>query len=145
MYQKHPVQHSATMFITTNTLQRGCVFADAAHAREAVEVLYRVKSLHPFSLFGFVVMPDHCHLLAYASLQNPISKIMNRFKMGVSHSLELGPIWQPRFDLVIPEKPESVLRYIHQNPVVAGLVNHEEDYPWSSASGKWKVEMLQAI
>ena len=50
-----------------------------------------------------------------------------------------GPIWQPRFHMRLPENAGAALRYIHQNPVKAGLVDCPLDYPWSSASGKWDI------
>ena len=131
------------MLITTNVKDRLPLFLDAAYAREAIEVLYRVQELHIFFLYGFVIMPDHCHLLIRITEEIKMSKIMNRFKMGLSHSIGKGPIWQARFDCRIVRDPWRALKYIHQNPVKAGLCIKPEDYPWSSASGKWDVMELE--
>lgn len=130
------------MFVTTNTLKRKPIFRDPAFAREAVDNLYRVQKQHPFHLFGFVIMPDHCHFLLYVPAPESISRIMRMYKLGVVFSIGLGPIWQSRFHLVIPKSSASTLKYIHQNPVETGLVTSPEEYPWSSASGKWKVTSL---
>lgn len=127
------------MFITTNTLDRKKIFADPANAREVIDVLYRVQELHPFFLYSFVIMPNHVHLLMSVPDGGSISKIINRFKMGVSHSLGQGPIWQPRFYMKLVGNLWNVTRYIHRNPVKAGLTKNPEDYPWSSAGGKWDV------
>ena len=142
MYQLHPIQHSATMFITTNMQERKPTFANPAYAREAIEVLYRIKALHSFCLFGFVIMPDHCHLLLRVPPEGALSKIMNRFKMGVSHSIGLGPLWQAKFHASTPANLFATLQYIHQNPVRAELVRHPEDYRWSSAHAMWHVDPL---
>lgn len=130
------------MFITTNVRERRKIFLDPAYAREAIDVLYRVQELHPFLLYGFVIMPDHCHLLLKVPAPNTISKVMDRWKMGVSHSLSIGSIWQRRFNLKIPDTLSPVLQYIHANPIKAGIVLDSSLYPWSSASGKWDVTPL---
>lgn len=139
MTQRHPIQSDTLFFVTTNVMNRRKMFAHDPYAREAVEMLYRVQELHPFFLHGFVIMPDHCHLLLFVDEHRSISTIINRYKMGVSHSIGIGSLWQPRFHVRIPENAGAVLRYIHMNPVRAKLVEHSRDYPWSSASGRWDV------
>ena len=119
------------------------VFSHPSHAREAIEILYRVQALHPFFLFGFVIMPDHCHLLMRVPEPASISTVIGRFKMGVSHALGIGPIWQPRYYMKIASNRFGALRYIHENPVRANIVPHAEDYLWSSACGKWDVTDLE--
>ena len=131
------------MLVTTNVKDKKWFFHDDTFAREVIEVLYRVQELHPFFLYGFVIMSNHCHFLIRVPEKGSISKIMNRLKMGVSHSIGMGPIWQPRFHIALVNNPWAALRYIHLNPVRAGLCDHPSDYPWSSASGKWDVMNLE--
>ena len=142
MTQLHPIQHDVTMFVTTNVQGREILFSNPTYAREAIENLYRVQEIHPYFLYGFVVMPDHFHALLKVLAPKNISTVMNRWKMGVSHSIGIGPIWQPRFFMRIPNDPCACLRYIHQNPVKAGLCETAEEYPWSSANGRWDVTPL---
>ena len=139
MTQRHPTQNERTMFITTVTHQRRPIFNHGPHAREAIECLYRVQQLHPFFLYGFVFMPDHCHLLLKIPEPGSISKMMNSYKSIVRQSLCMQKIWQPRFFVRIPDDREEIRNYIHLNPVKAGLVTAPEQYPWSSASGEWDV------
>ena len=68
---------------------------------------------------------------------------MRVWKNGVSHNIGRGPIWQPRFHMYAANNPWAALRYIHMNPVKAGLVEMPEDYQWSSACGKWDVSDLE--
>ena len=143
MTQRHPTQNDAIMFVTTNTYQRKKIFKDGTHAREAVECLYRVQQLHPFFLYGFVIMHDHCHFLMEVPVPGSISKIMNSYKSAVVQSIGLQKVWQSRFFLRIPNNNQETLRYIHLNPVRAGYVDEMQDYPWSSASGKWDVRELE--
>jgi putative transposase len=142
-FQRHPIQHSAIMFITTNIQGREPVFAVPEYANEAVITLYKTQQISPFFLYGFVIMPDHVHLLLSIPEGGSISKVMHTFKRGSAFAIDQWPIWQSRFHLILPKEPIHALRYIHSNPVKAGIVLYEYDYPWSSASGKWDVTPLE--
>jgi putative transposase len=117
------------MFVTTNTYQRQKIFQHDPHAREAIECLYRVQELHPFFLHGFVIMPDHCHLLMYIPAPESISVIMKSFKGGLGYDLGIKNLWQPRFLLRTPKDGIAALDYIHNNPLKAGLVQQPENIP----------------
>lgn len=130
------------MFVTTNVLARKQVFKNPVYAREAVECLYRLQTLHPFFIYGFVIMPDHCHFLLRAMPPYEISRLMASYKTGLVSDLGMHKLWQPRFDLRIPDNSYACLNYIDLNPVRAGLAERAEDYPWSSASNKWDVSQL---
>lgn len=143
MSQPHPIQNDRVMFITTNVVNRKSIFTNPAFAKEVIETLYRIQSKHAFLLFGFVIMPDHCHLLLKMCPPDTISAMMRTFKMGVTFSIGIGPIWQPRFHLVIPKEPWKALAYIHSNPVRAGLVVDPTSYRWSSACGIWDVSRIE--
>ena len=137
MTQRHPIQNDCVMFVTINTYKRIPFFKEESNAREAIECLYRVQDLHPFFLFAFVIMPDHCHFLLSVPPPRRISGIMNSYKSALVQSMGVPKLWQARFFLSNPEDSYAIRNYIHQNPVRASLVENPEDYPWSSASGKW--------
>lgn len=130
------------MLITTNTWKSVPLFEEPERARSAITALYNTQSLYPFSLFGFVVMHDHCHVLLHVDPPQTIAKIMNSWKGVTSYTLDLGRIWQARYHIRIIENPYGALAYIHRNPVVAGYCDAPESYPWSSASGMWNVDSL---
>lgn len=142
MPQRRLEQNDCVMFITTNVQNRKPLFKDSAYANEAIDQIYRVQLLRPFFLFGFVIMPDHCHFLVNVPVPETISQIIRIYKSGLAHQLGIGSIWQSRFHVRIPEHPGKALEYIHLNPVRAGLVSNPEQYDWSSASGKFDVTPL---
>ncbi|MBI3619373.1 transposase [Candidatus Peregrinibacteria bacterium] len=144
MSQRHPVQNDHIMLITTNIAERVPIFLDHGCAHEAVETLYRIQAMYPFFLYGFVIMPNHCHILMKARAPSSVSKIVGLYKRAVSHNIGRGSIWQPRFYMRIVHAPVQALSYIHQNPVRAHLVEKPEDYSWSSATGKWDISNLYA-
>ncbi|MFH2056068.1 MAG: transposase [bacterium] len=90
---------------------------------------------------GYVFMPSHIHLLLFLRGKD-LAGFMRDFKKFVSQKIasDLGftesNIWMPRYDRVVI-RSENVfrtkLRYIHANPVRAGLVGNEKEWPWSSA------------
>lgn len=144
MTQRHWVQNDRLMFVTTNLDHRRPLFNEITYARIAVDTIYSTQLRFPFFLHGFVVMPDHCHLLMTVPENGSISRTMHAYKRSVSFDMAQGSIWQKRFDcrLVRPGTYAAVLRYIHRNPVTAGLCKNPEDYVWSSASGRWDVIAL---
>ena len=136
MTQRHPIINDAIMLVTTVTRHRSPIFENSVHAREAVECLYRVKKMHPFFLYGFVIMPDHCHFLVDVPLPETAARIMNIYKSGMTFNIGIPKLWQSRYHLRIVRDPISCLRYVHENPVKQNMVETCEDYPWSSASGR---------
>jgi len=106
--------------------------------------MYRIQYWNPFFLFAFVIMPDHCHILLSIPENGSISQLMQMYKRAVS--FEVGtPVWQPRFHLEIVQSCHRVLQYIHLNPVRKQLCKTPEEYPWSSASGRWDVCDLPVV
>ncbi len=143
MSQRHPIQNEIAMFVTTNISNRRRLFEKETYAREAIDAIYRVQHLYPFFLFGFVIMPDHVHLLLRVMAPAGISGVIRAYKRAVSHAIGIGPIWQTRFYMKVPDNVGQTLNYIHQNPVRAGLCEESEQYPWSSASGKWDITEIE--
>lgn len=143
MSQRHWIQNNRIMFVTIATLNREPFFGNGAFAREAVETLYRVRQLHPFLLYAFVIMPDHCHFLVRIDRPQKISNIIGTYKSGMTFNTGIPQMWQPRSHIrIIRNDPMNVLRYIHMNPVRAGFTKTSAEYPWSSAAHEWIVDAL---
>ncbi|MDD3896775.1 MAG: transposase [Candidatus Peribacteraceae bacterium] len=139
MTQRHWIQNEEFMLVTTVTRKRVPYFRNAAVAREAVEQLYRTQERHPFILYGFVVMPDHCHILLRIPPGNGVSRIMHSYKTGLVFATGICPLWQRRFHVRCVQDAVAVLRYLHSDPVRREIATTPAAYPWSSASGRWDV------
>jgi len=91
-----------------------------------------------FRVAGYVVMPEHVHLLLTEPDTGPLATALQALKQSVSRKLALRapePFWQARyydFNVWSEEKRIEKLRYIHRNPVRRGLVEKPEDWLWSS-------------
>ena len=125
-----------------------------ARARDIfLKVLEQVRRLYRFDVIGFVVMPEHVHLLLSEPERANPSVVMQVLKKNVSHRLlgkkknhpsqielwkrPLGPrrFWQRRFydfNVFSEAKRVEKLRYMHRNPVKRGLVSAPELWRWSS-------------
>lgn len=93
----------------------------------------------PFYLYAFALMPNHIHLLIEV-IDSPISKIMQKLQTAYTMYINkkyqrVGHVFQGRYFHLLVEKENHLLelvRYIHLNPVRAGLVNNPQSYAWSS-------------
>jgi putative transposase len=82
-------------------------------------------------------MPDHVHLLLSEPDRLSLAEAIKALKQSVSRRLRTkdGRFWQSRyydFNIGHEDKRIEKLRYIHRNPVKAGLCDKPEDWQWSS-------------
>jgi putative transposase len=99
--------------------------------------LERVRRSLGLRVYGYVVMPEHVHLLIGEPPGATLAEALKSLKQGVSRRLigDAGHFWQKRYyDFNIRNYRQFVekLRYIHRNPVQRGLCEHAEDWAWSS-------------
>jgi putative transposase len=120
-----------------------------------VQELARVRSETGFRLLGYVLMPEHVHLLMSEPKIGTPSDALQKLKQRVSRRIrggqtreqrqsqpeESGEIprsfWQARFydfSVYSEGKKKEKLNYMHANPVIRGLVKHPKDWPWCSWS-----------
>jgi REP element-mobilizing transposase RayT len=116
------------------------VFLDHDHFAKYLRLLHRVTLRRRWTILDWCLMPNHVHLAV--QLNDPgLSKGMQELNGCFSRWSNLrtrrtrtGHLWQNRFkslDLANPAHFWEVLRYIPNNPVVAGEVERPEDWPWS--------------
>ena len=89
-------------------------------------------------VYGYVVMPEHVHLLVNEPEREMLARALQSLKQSVARRLALRaaePFWQARyydFNVWSERRFVEKLRYIHLNPVTRGLVARPEDWRWSS-------------
>jgi putative transposase len=141
-----------THFLTFSCYQRR-PFLNAIESRLIFEsALERVRVSFGLRIYGYVVMPEHVHLLISepdgAPFKPPfglsggenartLADAIKSLKQGVSRRLigEADHFWQKRYyDFNVRDHPQFMekLRYIHRNPVKRGLCKRPEDWKWSS-------------
>lgn len=66
--------------VTTKTYGNRTIFQDEAASELLIQVIYEVREKLRFKLIGFVVMPDHVHLMIVPNRRNTISDVMRHIK-----------------------------------------------------------------
>jgi len=121
--------------------QRQEIFLDDKDRGAFLERVQRYKKDTGFILYAYVLMPNHVHLLIETA-NVPLSKIMQLINLTYTQYFnrkynEVGHVFQGRYKALLCDRDEyllSLVRYIHLNPVRAGLVNKPSQYKWSSHS-----------
>lgn len=97
-----------------------------------------------YDIYEYVVMPNHVHLLMATRGGFAFTDIIKGFKSFTAREINRrlgrqGQLWQEDYwDRYIRNTRhfEAAARYIHENPVKAGLVKSARDWPWSSAGAR---------
>jgi putative transposase len=146
-------------FITCSCYRRLPLLGSVRSRNLFVQILGEVRDRYGFALVGYVVMPEHIHLLISEPAKGTPSTVLQVLKQRVSRRLRRKPrrrasarqlslcfdradhcppqFWQPRFydfNLWSQKKFVEKLQYLHLNPVKRRLVSHPKDWPWSSFS-----------
>jgi len=142
-------------FITFTCYRRLPLLRSVRARNVFVQILDEVRDRYGFSLVGYVVMPEHIHLLMSEPVNGTPSTVIRVLKQRVSRRLHrkrrasagqlnlnfasgddlLPRFWQRRFydfNVWSLKKRVEKLHYMHINPLKRKLVGHPKDWPWSS-------------
>ena len=128
------------------------IFLTPQDHRKFLQVLKECKSISGFKLLAYCLMGNHVHLLikeGSEELGQIFRRIAGRFVYWYNTKYQrVGHLFQDRFKSEAVENQRylfTVIRYIHQNPLKAGLCTRLEDYPYSSYQeylhGQYLVDM----
>ena len=133
--------HDHLHFITFSCYQRLPLLKSARARGVFVRELAQLRERLGFRLIGYVVMPEHVHLLLSEPTRATLADALHFLKLSFAKRLhsqrpeKSGSFWQKRYyDRNVRDYREFVvkLRYLHRNPVKRGLVASPEDWKWSS-------------
>jgi putative transposase len=146
-------------YLTMVCFDRVPVFKSQIACQIFIDVLAETREKHPFKLIGYVIMPNHVHLilnpvecdisligkelkgksgkriidwLKENNYQSSLEKIALPKTQKRNHSFA---VWQKKvtsIDLTSPKFIRQKLHYIHLNPIRAGLCEHPAKWKWSS-------------
>ena len=125
-------------------IQRGnnrqSIFVDEVDCVRYLDDLAELAALHGLAIHGYVLMPNHVHLLATPAAGDTLALVMQSLGrryvrwFNVRHG-RTGTLWEGRYRSAVVETERYLLacmRYIEMNPVRAGLVDDPSAYRWSS-------------
>jgi len=139
-------------FITCSCYRRQRLLGSPRRRDLFLTVLEQVRKRYQFVVVGYVVMPEHIHLLIGEPQVKTPSTVMQALKLGfarrvLAQTRRRNPaqaalfdhtpqhVWQKRFydfNVWTEHKRVEKLRYMHRNPVSRGLVASPELWRWSS-------------
>jgi putative transposase len=119
---------SGIYHIMLRGINRQTIFEDEEDKRKFLETLKKYKDVSKYQLYSYCLMDNHVHLLI-REMDETIAEAIKRISSSYVYWYNLkyervGHLFQERFK---SERVESevyfltVLRYIHQNPLKAGL------------------------
>jgi REP-associated tyrosine transposase len=119
--------------------KRRRVFRGEEDFKLYLRLLGEYKEVFDFVLCAYALMPTHVHLLVEVR-DKPLSGFMQRLQFRYTRNYNIryktwGHLFQGRYKAILCEKDSYLVElsaYIHLNPVRAGLVQHPQEYRWTS-------------
>jgi REP element-mobilizing transposase RayT len=119
--------------------ERRAVFREDRDWELYLERLAHYQKRFGFRVYAYCLMTNHIHL-AVETAKVPLSRIMLGLQGSYTQAFNrrhgrVGHLFQGRYKSLVVQKDRYLLalvRYIHENPVVAGIVREPADYRWSS-------------
>jgi REP element-mobilizing transposase RayT len=129
----------ALYHVTARGNERSAIFRDEADRAQFIDVVGRLPERFGSIIHGYVLMGNHYHLLIETP-QPTLSKTMHYLNATYTGHFNrrherAGHLLQGRYKGLLIQKDNyllSVSRYIHLNPVRAGMTRKPEEYEWSS-------------
>ncbi len=120
-------------------INRQILFEDNEDKDKFIYTLKKYKEACEYEVYAYCIMDNHIHILIREG-KEPLSRSMKR--IGVSYVYwynqkyeRSGHLFQDRYKSETVEDDKyllAVLRYIHQNPLKAGMIDNIDKYKWSS-------------
>jgi len=134
-------QHTGDLHFVTFSCYRRQQHLETVEVRDLFEQsLEAMRRRYDFCVAGYVVMPEHIHLLVSEPKQAVLSKALQALKLSVAVRRKERPFWQARyydFNVFTEKKRVEKLRYMHRNPVTRKLVKEPDQWRWSSFRHYW--------
>ena len=144
-------------FVTFSCHNRRPLLADESRIKILLEELDNARQKYGFSIMGYVIMPNHVHLVIYPPKEFKLGIVIGEIKSKTArrigallkskgiYKMEMGEKTQDRerrsvfwlrrcydHNCRTPETVKEKVNYCHMNPVRAGLVDNPSEWPWSS-------------
>ena len=160
----HPIFDPAHLyFITTTAVERVHLFKRDVIKRIIADSLTYVRAERWISLYAFVIMPNHVHIIVHFEQGHSLADVMRDFKKHTSKQIirqyqaensqqvlaflrqaageapdQQYRVWEEGYDarnVFSPDFLRQKVEYVHNNPCQSRwqLAERPEEYPWSSA------------
>lgn len=129
----------AKYHVTSRGIRRSTLFFDNDDFEKYLALLEETKERYPFNLHTYCLMSNHTHL-QLETLETPLSLIMKnlntKFAKYINKKYDFsGHVFEKRYGAELLNSPDyeiDLSKYIHLNPISAGMMVNPEEYLWSS-------------
>ncbi|QGU00017.1 hypothetical protein SYNTR_1423 [Candidatus Syntrophocurvum alkaliphilum] len=136
---KRKLSNTRVYHIMCRGIEKRNIFLDDEDKTTFLNILRRKQLDKNYSYLAYCLMTNHLHLIIDEG-EEGISKIMQRINGGYAYYFNKkyyrsGHLFQDRYKSEAIESDYylmAAIRYVHNNPVKARMVNHPEEYIWSS-------------
>jgi REP element-mobilizing transposase RayT len=119
---------------------REAIFRSAENYRFLLRRVKEQASLRKITIIAYCLMPNHYHFLLRQETEEPVSSfvqaVFNSYTKAYNQRYgRTGTLFEERFKAIAVEKSEYLIllcRYIHYNPVGAGLAKHPAEWQFSN-------------
>ncbi|WP_042354051.1 transposase [Bacillus rubiinfantis] len=137
----------AKFHVTSRGVRKSPLFFEEQDYEKYLSLLHETREKYPFTLYSYCLMTNHVHL-QLETLEPPLSTIMRdlntKYAKYFNHKYNFsGHVFEKRYGAELLNSVEyevDVSKYIHLNPVAAGMVQTPEDYRWSSCRYYFSLE-----
>ena len=142
---RHYDNTGTARFVTFNCFHNETTLNNDRARDILIKYINYARNKHRFLLLGYVIMPEHLHLVLLPTDGMPLGRVVGEIKSltarewfrsnapqlkGMQHAF-----WQKRcydHNCRTPESVRGKIEYCHRNPVLRGLVRESKDWNWSS-------------
>ena len=131
---------SAYMHNMVQGIKKEYIFKKITQKNKYIELLKKYSQKYNIKIIAYCIMDNHAHILTYSENINNISLFMKGTNTEYAtyynkSNNRVGYVFRNRFNSKIIYNQEYLLKcikYIHMNPVKAGITKKEEEYKFSS-------------
>jgi putative transposase len=137
-------QSRQTHFVTFTCYHRRVGFVSAELYDLFVQILERMRLRFDFCVYGYVVMPNHVHLLMSEPERGLLADAIHDLKLSLAKTVGTGVFWQKRYyDRNVRNEREfkNKLRYVHRNPGSVGRVPQVSRFSRPGMSGSYHAKI----
>ena len=137
-----PRNYMKTSFfhVITQGIDKRFIFEKPEDIKYYIKIMYKIKEEHNINIIAYCIMNNHTHMLVETQVIEQLSKYMQRINTtyGKYYNKKynrVGYVFRDRYKAegIYSEKHlYNCIKYIHNNPVKAGICNKAEEYPYSN-------------
>jgi len=127
----------------------GPIFFDDRDRFRLYSILQQTVERFRYRIHGFCLMTNHAHFIMQVG-DIPLSTIMQNLSLRYTKWINFsqgrtGHVFQGRYKALLLDADSyllEIVRYVHLNPIRAGMVVAPEDYPWSGHRAYLGMEII---